>query len=75
MLRSLPVGMLLTAKGQKKKARQCSDRMYLKKMKKRRLACPSCPMADKDILEIREGEYSGLINYTSSIINQGRIQA
>jgi aldehyde:ferredoxin oxidoreductase len=39
MLRSLPVGMLLTAKGQKKKARQCSDRMYLKKMKKRRIAC------------------------------------
>ena len=69
MLRSLPVSMFLTAKGQKKKARQCSDRMYLKKMKKRRIACPSCPMADKDILEIVEGEFSSLINYTSSIIN------
>jgi aldehyde:ferredoxin oxidoreductase len=69
MLRSLPVSMFLTAKGQKKKARQCSDRIYLKKMKERRIACPSCPMADKDILKIGEGEFSSLINYTSSIIN------
>ncbi|MHA1373567.1 MAG: aldehyde ferredoxin oxidoreductase N-terminal domain-containing protein [Promethearchaeota archaeon] len=69
MLRSLPVGMLLNAKGEKKKARQCSDRNYLKYIKKRRIGCPSCPMADKDILEIREGEFKGLLNYTSSIIN------
>lgn len=69
MLRSLPIGMILSAKGQKKKARQSSVRVYLKKLKKRRIACPSCPMGDKDILEIREGEFRGTINYTSSIIN------
>jgi aldehyde:ferredoxin oxidoreductase len=69
MLRSLPVGMILNAKGEKKKARQCSDRNYLKNIKFRRIGCPSCPMADKDILEIREGKFEGLLNYTSSIIN------
>ncbi len=69
MLRSLPMGILLAAKGQKKKMRQCTDRLYLKKLKKRRIACPSCPMGDKDILEIKEGEFFGLINYTSSVIN------
>jgi len=69
MLRSLPMGLMLTAQGQKKKARQVSDRFYLKKIKKRRIACPSCPMADKDILEIKEGEHCGLIQYTSSAIN------
>jgi aldehyde:ferredoxin oxidoreductase len=69
MLRSLPVGMILKASGQNKKARQCSDRLYLKKLKKRRIACPSCPMGDKDILELREGLFTGLINYTSSVIN------
>ena len=69
MLRSLPVGMLLKGSGQNKKARQCSDRVYLKKLKKRRIACPSCPMGDKDILELREGSHSGLLTYTSSIIN------
>jgi aldehyde:ferredoxin oxidoreductase len=69
MLRSLPVGMILNAKGEKKKARQCNDRNYLRMIKKRRFACPTCPMADKDILEIREGEFNGLINYTSSVIN------
>ncbi len=69
MLRSLPVGMILKASGQHKKARQCSERIYLKKLKKRRIACPSCPMGDKDILELQEGNFKGLINYTSSVIN------
>jgi aldehyde:ferredoxin oxidoreductase len=69
MLRSLPVGMILKASGQNKKARECSDRVYLKKLKKRRIACPSCPMGDKDILELSEGQFKGLINYTSSVIN------
>jgi aldehyde:ferredoxin oxidoreductase len=69
LLRSLPVGMILKASGQSKKARQCSDRVYLKKLKKRRIACPSCPMGDKDILELSEGQFKGLINYTSSVIN------
>ncbi|MFX1339944.1 MAG: aldehyde ferredoxin oxidoreductase C-terminal domain-containing protein, partial [Promethearchaeota archaeon] len=49
--------------------KQASEKFYLKELKKRRIACPSCPMADKDILEIKEGEFNGLINYTSSIIN------
>ena len=69
MLRSLPVNMMLSAKGEKKKAQQSSEKTYLKKLKKRRIACPSCPMGDKDILELREGEFSGLLNYTTSIIN------
>ncbi len=69
MLRSLPINLMLTAKGEKKKARQASEKYYLKNLKKRRIACPSCPMADKDILEIKEGEFSGLITYTSSVIN------
>jgi aldehyde:ferredoxin oxidoreductase len=65
MLRSLPIGMFLSAKGQKGKARQCSERNYLKKMKVRRIACPSCPMGDKDILQIDNNK----LNYTSSVIN------
>jgi aldehyde:ferredoxin oxidoreductase len=69
MLRSLPIGMLLSVKGQKSKARQASEKSYLKNMKKRRIACPSCPMADKDILEISTRENSNLICYTSSVIN------
>ena len=69
MLRSLPVGMLLQIRGDKEKARQSGERPYLKTMKKRRIACPSCPMADKDILEIKKGDFKGLINYTSSVIN------
>jgi aldehyde:ferredoxin oxidoreductase len=69
MLRSLPINMILTAKGQKKKARQCNERTYLKKIKFRRMACPSCPMADKDLLELQEGNFSGMTNYTSSVIN------
>ena len=69
MLRSLPVGMILNVMGQKEKAQQCSEAVYLKKLKKRRIACPSCPMADKDILELKEGLHSGLINYSSSVIN------
>jgi aldehyde:ferredoxin oxidoreductase len=69
MLRSLPVGMILRASGQHKKARQCNERVYLKKLKKRRIACPSCPMGDKDILQLQEGNFKGLINYTSSVIN------
>ncbi len=69
MLRSLPINMILAAKGQKKKARQCNERTYLKKIKYRRMACPSCPMGDKDLLELQEGNFSGLTNYTSSVIN------
>lgn len=69
MLRNTPFSAVLGAQGAKEKARQASDRIYLKKLKKHRFACPSCPMGDKDILEIREGEFAGLIDYTSSVIN------
>jgi aldehyde:ferredoxin oxidoreductase len=69
MLRSLPVGMFLSAKGEKTKARQCSEKNYLRRMKRRRIACPSCPMADKDILDITQKENTHLICYTSSVIN------
>jgi aldehyde:ferredoxin oxidoreductase len=69
MLRGLPVNMTLYAKGEKVKARQSNDKFYLKNLKKKRLACPSCPMGDKDILEIKDGEFEGLINYTTSVVN------
>lgn len=69
MLRSLPIGMFLSAKGEKAKARQSSEKNYLKRMKRRRIACPSCPMADKDILDITKDEKDHLICYTSSVIN------
>ncbi|MFX1347998.1 MAG: aldehyde ferredoxin oxidoreductase N-terminal domain-containing protein, partial [Promethearchaeota archaeon] len=69
MLRSLPIGMIFKAAGQNQKARQCNEREYLKKLKRRRLACPSCPMGDKDILELKEGECAELIHYATSIIN------
>jgi aldehyde:ferredoxin oxidoreductase len=69
MLRSTPLSMGLAAAGYTKKAREATPRTYLKKLKKRRIACPSCPMADKDILEIREGEFSGCISYVTSIIS------
>ncbi len=69
MLRNTPLAAMLGARGERKKAKQCNERTYLKKLKKYRFACPSCPIGDKDLLEIKEGEYSGLTNYTSSVIN------
>jgi aldehyde:ferredoxin oxidoreductase len=69
MLRSLPVNGTLFAKGEKEKAEQASEKFYINNLKKKRIACPSCPMADKDILEIKEGEFKGLMNYTTSVIN------
>ncbi|NVM37661.1 MAG: hypothetical protein HWN81_18860 [Candidatus Lokiarchaeota archaeon] len=69
MLRSLPVGMLFKTAGQNQKARQCSERVYLNQLKKRRIACPSCPMGDKDILKLEEGDSTELIHYATSIIN------
>jgi aldehyde:ferredoxin oxidoreductase len=69
MLRNMPIEAMLGAKGAKKRAKQATEKIYLKKLKKHRVACPSCPMGDKDVVEITEGEFSGLINYSSSIIN------
>ncbi len=39
--------------------------VYLEKVKKGRLACPSCPYADKEILGVDEGDFTGLITYAS----------
>jgi aldehyde:ferredoxin oxidoreductase len=69
MLRSLPIGMLLKVSGQYHKAKQCSDRAYLKSLKKKRLACPSCPMGDKDVLELKESDSEQSVYYATSIIN------
>jgi aldehyde:ferredoxin oxidoreductase len=44
---------------------------YLK-VKKTRLACPSCPRPDKDALEIRNGEYKGLVTYVSGFGGRAR---
>ena len=44
---------------------------YLK-VKKARLACPSCPRPDKDALEIREGEYKGLVTYVAGFGGRAR---
>ena len=42
---------------------------YLEKLKKRRMCCVSCPIGDKDILQIKEGRFEGLIKYSTSAIN------
>ncbi len=38
-------------------------------MKKRRIACVSCPIGCKDVIEIPDGEFKGLVKCTSSILN------
>jgi aldehyde:ferredoxin oxidoreductase len=39
------------------------------RMKKRRIACVSCPIGCKDVIEIPDGDFKGLIRCTSSVIN------
>ncbi len=39
------------------------------RMKKRRAACVSCPIGCKDIVEIPDGPFQGLVKCTSSVIN------
>ncbi|MCD6569758.1 MAG: hypothetical protein J7L53_03550 [Deltaproteobacteria bacterium] len=39
------------------------------KIKKRRLACVSCPIGDKDIVEIPDGDLKGLISCSTSVVN------
>jgi len=43
--------------------------VYSEKLKKARISCVSCPIGDKDIIEIKEGRFKGLIKYTSSAAN------
>lgn len=69
LMRTAPISAIFAARGEKDKVKQCSNRLYLKKLKKHRMACPSCPLGDKDVVEIKEGEFSGLINYSSSVLN------
>lgn len=38
-------------------------------IKKRRVACISCPIGDKDVVEIKDGEHKGLVKRTSSAVN------
>ncbi|MEX2705454.1 MAG: aldehyde ferredoxin oxidoreductase family protein [Candidatus Freyrarchaeum guaymaensis] len=38
-------------------------------LKKRVIACPSCPIGDKEILEVKSGEYKGTTTPTSSYLN------
>ena len=40
-----------------------------KKVKKRRLACVSCPISDKDVVEIVDGEFKGLVRCSTSAVN------
>ena len=41
-------------------------KVYLNKVKKRRISCPSCPYADKEVLGVSEGEFKGLITTISA---------
>jgi aldehyde:ferredoxin oxidoreductase len=38
-------------------------------IRKRRIACASCPIGDKDIIEISDGELAGFTTCTSSAVN------
>lgn len=40
-----------------------------KQIKKRRAACVSCPVGCKDVVEIPDGPYKGLVAYSSSAVN------
>lgn len=40
--------------------------VYLKRAKKGRVGCPSCPIACRDISEVKEGDYKGLVTYQHS---------
>ena len=40
-----------------------------RRMKRRRAACVSCPIGCKDVIEIPDGEFAGLVKCTSSVIN------
>lgn len=39
------------------------------KVKKRRLACVSCPVGCKDIVQIPDGPFQGMVIHTSSFMN------
>ncbi len=39
------------------------------KIKKRRVACVSCPIGDKDVVEIPDGDFKGLVTWSTSAVN------
>ncbi len=39
------------------------------KIKKRRIACVSCPIGDKDVVKIPDGEHKGLVACSTSVAN------
>lgn len=41
-------------------------KVYLDKVKKRRISCPACLYASRDVLGVREGEFKGLTTYITS---------
>lgn len=45
------------------------DEKTYDKIKKRRIACISCPVGCKDVIRIPDGRFKGTLAYTSSIIN------
>jgi aldehyde:ferredoxin oxidoreductase len=46
-------------------------KIYLDKVKKGRASCPSCPLPDKEIMEVKEGEFKDLITFAGSF--SGRV--
>lgn len=45
--------------------RRFGPEVYMAGFKKARLACPGCTIGCRDICEVKEGEYKGLITYSS----------
>ncbi|MCP4666761.1 MAG: hypothetical protein GY849_10380 [Deltaproteobacteria bacterium] len=45
-----------------------SEDLY-RRIKKRRIACVSCPVGCKDVVEIRDGDFKGLTVCSSSVMN------
>ncbi len=43
------------------------ERFY--ELKNKGFACPSCPIGDKDLLEIKNGEFKGMVTPTTSYLN------
>nr|MDO8097864.1 aldehyde ferredoxin oxidoreductase N-terminal domain-containing protein [Candidatus Njordarchaeota archaeon] len=70
MLSGAPISMAVGATGGREKAAECTEKLYLEKLKKARRACPSCPLGDKDILEVKkDGDFKGLTSHMTSVMN------
>jgi len=40
--------------------------VYIQKAKKGRVACPSCPIAEKEVLEAKDGPFKGTVTYAGN---------